>query len=263
MSQAATSVEGGRPAEFRSSMAAVPRPAKSSPGSGGMRIAAFVGDGGEVADFYEKGRLCLFERAPDRWEKVGEVSLSLDREMGLSEMKASLRAAVGRLGGCQVFLARELRGVLRVFLEERGFRVWKSEGALGDQLESVALREAEAAGAEAAARGAVPAPLLAGAPGEGRYRIDLVELLRAGSCHVSRDVLMPFFETVSFGRLEIFCEHVPRWFAGELPELGLVGESETPDAARGGLAVVVIPESGARSRPPGRRPGRSSCQGCG
>lgn len=163
---------------------------------------------------------------------------------------------------CEVFLVRELRGIVKFYLEEQGFRVWKSEGPLIDQLENVSRREREML-AEVADSVPVPAPLLVGDPADHGYRIDLVELIQSGVPHVSREVLMPFFETVSFGKLEILCEHVPKWFAMELAALGLKVETQTPYTMPDGrMTVVVVPKCGPRSCPPGRRGKSSSCH-CG
>lgn len=224
-----------------------------------MNIAAFVNASGEIVDFYEEGQISLFRKHLDQWETIKTIPLSLERELGIATVRSALTSAVSQLGDCEVFIVRELRGILRVYLEEMGYRVWKSEGSLNDQLENVTLRELEML---AETKDDVPSPLPIGDPEESRYRIDLVEILQSGLPHVSRDVLLPFFETVSFQSIEIVCEHLPKWFAMELPGLGLVVESQTADESnQGKITAVVVPKCGARSCPPGKR-ARSSCH-CG
>jgi len=225
-----------------------------------MNVAAFVNASGEIVDFYEEGQLRLFDKNSDVWQESKVISMSLKREMGLAGMRAVLTDTVSQLGDCEVFLVRELRGLVKVYLEELGFRVWKSEGPLTEQLENVSIREEEM---RVESDSSVPSPLPVGDPKNGSYRIDLAELLQSGIPHVSREVLMPFFEVVSFRRLEIFCDHVPRWFAMELERLGLRVESQTPDVrGNGGITVIVVPKCGPRSCPPGRRSSGSSCH-CG
>ena len=161
----------------------------------------------------------------------------------------------------RVFLAKELRGILRVFLEEQGFRVWKSRGLLEVQLSDARRQEEDALAEQAALDAALPQPDPVGDPAEGNYHFDLMKILSEGDCHVSRDLLMPFLETVSFARLEVLCDHVPRWFPMELPELGL--EALVPEAFPGDpMTVTVRTVDGGRSVPPGRRPGKSGCS-CG
>jgi len=224
-----------------------------------MNVAAFVNASGEVVDFYEEGQLRLFGKKSDAWQESKVISMSLKREMGLAGMRAVLKDTVLQLEDCEVFLVRELRGLVKVYLEELGFRVWKSEGSLTEQLENVALHE-QTMGMEP--DNSVPAPVPVGNPRDGNYRIDLAELLQSGMPHVSREVLMPFFEMVSFRRLEISCEHIPRWFSMELDQLGLRVESQTIAMGNGRIAVVVVPKCGSRSCPPGKRSSRSSCH-CG
>jgi Fe-only nitrogenase accessory protein AnfO len=225
-------------------------------------IACHVGKDGEVVDFFEPGSLRLFEDVSGTWVCVREVALELGEDMSLSVLKEVLRRAVDGLGDdARVFLARELRGVLRVFLEEFGLRVWKSRGSLDEQLSDAARQEREVVALQKAADARIPRPDPVGDPAEAIYRIDLVALLSEGSCHVSRDVLMPFLETTAFSRLEVVCDHVPRWFPAELPELGL--RATVPEAAPGSVLTVTVEPVGAPlSSPPGRRPGHSGCS-CG
>jgi Fe-only nitrogenase accessory protein AnfO len=224
-----------------------------------MRIAAFVNRDGEVGDFFEDGMICLFEKFTDSWQKIERIPLLLKEEMGLGEVKVALSTSLSEVKGCDVFLLRDLRGGIKAMLEDHGFRVWKSSGSLNEQLESVALREQEFVVVE---DDPPPAPLPVGDVREACYRVNLIELLESGAPHVSRDVLMPFFELVSFKRLEIVCQHTPKWFAVELSSLGLHMESVTPASAGNGQLVVVVPTCGSRSCPPGRRAGGSGCH-CG
>lgn len=226
-----------------------------------MLIASYVGENGDVVDFFEPGSLRLFEEVSGNWVRVNEVPLQLGEDMPLSVLKVLFRKSIEELGESRVFLARELRGVLRVFLEELEFRVWKSKGPIEVQLADAARQEREAVAAREAADAELPQPEVVGDPDEGRFRFDLLARLSEGGCHVSRDMLMPFFETVAFARLEVVCDHMPRWFPVELPDLGL--DVLVPQAPPGQeMTVVVFPIQGGRSVPPGRRSGRGGCS-CG
>jgi Fe-only nitrogenase accessory protein AnfO len=225
-----------------------------------MNIAAFVSESGEIVDFYEEGQLCLFGKVSDAWSITKVIPLTLKREMGLAGLRATLTNTVTQLKDCEVVLVRELRGIVKVYLEELGYRVWKSEGPLIDQLENVSYREQEMLAEEDIA---VPSPLPVGEAGDDTYRINLVELIQSGIPHVSREVLMPFFETVSFQKLEIVCEHIPKWFPMELEALGLRVGSQTQAALVDGMmTVTVVPKCGPRSCPPGKRSKGFSCH-CG
>jgi Fe-only nitrogenase accessory protein AnfO len=224
-----------------------------------MRIASFVNARGDVVDFFEEGAIYLFENGAQGWECIGVIPLSENSGMSLSEMKLSLTSAVQQIKNCSAFLVRDLSGIFRVFLEEQGFTVWKSEGELNVQLNNVMLRDQESRQEQDEP---VPSIHQVGSTASGNYRVDLIELLASGVSTVSHEILMPFFETVTFSRLEVVCEHIPRWFSFELEELGLKVESQTPNASGVGISVVVVPGCGARSCPSGRRKRSFSCN-CG
>jgi len=147
-----------------------------------MKIATFINDSGEVAGFYEKGKLCRCEKIAGQWEITREVPLDIDCEMGLLETKELFFAAMAQLEDCRVFIVKKFKGLFHALLmEELGFHTWISEGSTSEQLDNVVLLETEyvaqlekqalidaakprsrargtAAAAEAAPRGGDPRP---------------------------------------------------------------------------------------------------------
>ena len=251
-----------------------------------MKIATFINDSGEVAGFYEKGRLCRYERVSGEWRITREVPLEIDGGMGLLETKELFFAAMSQLEDCRVFLVKKFKGLFHALLmEELGFHTWISEGSTSEQLDNVVLLEKEyaaelerqaladagkppvrasghggcgggcstarqplAAGREgepSPARGDIPLPAPVGDPKQGHYLINLSDILRDNSALNSREVLIPALEEPSFQKLEIICDHIPRWFYNELRTSKLKAGPEVPDDS-GRLTVVVEPE---RSRP--------------
>lgn len=216
-----------------------------------MKIAAYVDDDERVASVYETGRLLLFDNAEGPWAMVKEIDFTIRRDRGLAGVKAAVREAAARMEGSSVFLSAEVRGLVHSILqEELGFHIWKSEGSLRNQLDVVAAKEAELAAAP-------PSPPIrpeamgcgcqggwGGGPrlkrtrspaetvscpgmeelGEGHYRIDLGAVLENNPGLNSRTVLVPVLEGSRFARLEILCNHVPRWFAQAVAELDLRAE---------------------------------------
>jgi len=237
-----------------------------------MKIASYVNIHGAVAGFQEKGQICLYERDTDGWLKTREVPLALHPDLSLSEIKAGIRHAVAQLDDCKVFVVREVRGGLNAVLQEEfGFRTWKSEGSLVEQLDSVARHDQEIIAEQAApaaghtcgtqagrsgcgdgcsSRPSAPAP---GMPdiskplpvpeslGNGRYRINLAYILASDSSLNSKQVLVPFMAEVAFKQLEVLCDHPPRWFARELYKLDLRVSSKQPDSSGRGVRVLVVP----------------------
>jgi len=226
-----------------------------------MLIACYVGAHGEVADFFEPGSLYVFEAVAGTWVPKYQRPLDLDSGMTLAQLKEQISLAISTLTGCKVFLAKELRGVIRVFLEESGYRVWKSKGSIQAQLFDAKRQEQETVALQLAAEAALPRPESLGDGELQAFRIDLIQLRDEGSCHASRDILIPFLETEAISRLEVVCDHVPRWFPAELPDLGI--EAQIPPEVPGQrMVLTLVPKEGPLSHPPGRRPGRSSCH-CG
>lgn len=223
-------------------------------------VGAYVDSQGMLSDFTEAAHICRFENPQGVWQCTLQFAFQMPPNAGLPEAKVHLRDMVSRLERCDAFLLRELRGLPRVTLEELGICVAQGHGEV-----TAALVTADRSGAWLATREApkeneeVPAPL--GDPQSGCYAINIVELLSSGSRHVSRDILIPFIETVSFHRLTIVCDHIPRWFAMELPQLGVTVNSIQQESPQSLVTIVLKPISGSRTIPIGRRP-RASC-GCG
>jgi Fe-only nitrogenase accessory protein AnfO len=232
-----------------------------------MKIATYVDAAGNAASIYSEGVVRLYESTSGSWRLVKEVSLNVNSGMTLAQVKTALRETVGQLDDCKVLLSAEVRGLIYSLLqEENGFRVWKTEGAPEPQLKQIAaqdaelavLREKEAAERLFAAQFSSPSGGCCGGGGgnnrkrpgaalkavqsmtetlgEGRYRINLAEILGKYKNANSMDVLFPLLEGMAFESLEILCDHIPRWFNRKLAELEL--EADIRHTARGVTALV-------------------------
>jgi Fe-only nitrogenase accessory protein AnfO len=246
-----------------------------------MKIATFINDSGEVAGFYEKGKLCRYEMVSGQWQVTREVPLNIDGEMGLSETKELFFAAMTQLEDCRVFIVKKFKGLFHTLLmEELGFHTWISEGTTREQLDNVVLLEKEylaelekqavldaarppvrssghggcgggcsparrpvasEASEPSAPRSDIPQPVPVGDPQRGHYLVNLSDILRDNPALNSREVLIPALEGRSFRKLEIICDHIPRWFSNELRNLKLKAGPEVCDAA-GRVTVLVEPE---------------------
>lgn len=221
-----------------------------------MKVAAYLDRQGEMVSLYTPGSLCLYEyREIDghgSWRSLREIAFAVDPTMRLPAVKAAVHAAVAELDDCKVLLSGDTRGMIyTVFQEELGFRTWQSAGPLLQQLDSVRARELELQAKkrfEIVALSNVPAPLLIGDPRQGVFWIDLKEALNHESGSTSRQILIPFLQQGRFHKLEILCDHLPKWLSWELERLDLSAESEMIDATGNGLRVTVY----SRNTPEGR-----------
>lgn len=236
-----------------------------------MKIAVYVDDSEKLASFYEKGTVRIYDNASGSWQAGHVIPFEIKLDMTLAEVKRRLKAVGGQLGDCRSFLSGEVRGLLySVLQEEMGIHTWKSEGSLHEQLDFVVLKEQALAiqqekdAAELAL--APPAPVFSGGgcggggrggiygpakPAwvpvqrikDGHYRIDLAEAMRKYPNLNSRQALIPFLEGTPFQKLEILCDHIPRWFSRKLDELNLMVEVESPNGPAHGVRASVSPRA--------------------
>lgn len=211
-----------------------------------MKIAAIVDEGGQVVNRLENGRLHLYQEHPEGWILIKQLRIEVTGARSLAEVKAHLKHLFAQLEDCHVLLVGELRGLLFVLAQETGFRIWKSEGEIFAQMEQVARKEAEAG---TILPKPVPAPIPVGHLSHGHFRINLAEILQNDSSLNSKQVLIPFLEQLAFQKLEIICEHLPRWFPRECERLHLRVETGIPDPARHELRVILRPNNRNGSAP--------------
>lgn len=240
-----------------------------------MKIATYINESGEVANFCEEGSVCLYENISGVWINRKEIFFTMKEVTTLLDLRYKFLNVVLQLEDCRIFLVGELKGLQHALLEEMGFHTWKSEGGLIEQLDFVARKENEAiitnqntcssavryqdsyrCGADCSSSRKeaiglqrigsldiyrpIPAPLPVGDISNGYYRTNLAEVLKNNPDLTSRQVLIPFMETTAFRKLEIFCDHLPRWLSREAELLNLSIESDMPDTSGHGMKVTVI-----------------------
>lgn len=234
-----------------------------------MKIAVYVDAEGEVARVSEPGVILLFERAAGTWGVRRTIRFGVGVEASLAALQASLTAAVAEFEDCRIFLSGDVRGVVNSLLQEAGIRTWQSHGPLFTQLETVARKEDERLVQDAAAArkerrrcrrrrhrldGAAPGeaevrPLPVGPPEVGHYHLDLNAVLTSEPDLNSWDILIPFLTGTPFRRLDLVCDHVPRWLSRAVRALHMVAEIG-PATADHLLVVTIIPVSARESPGP-------------
>lgn len=218
-----------------------------------MRIAVYLDAASTLVSLYEPGTIHLYDDASGSWQDTQTVAFAFRPGMSILETKVAIKHMAAQLRDCRVLLSGDLRGmVYSVLQEELGYHTWKSEGSLLEQLATVADKEvgyaaelAAAAAAEAAApkvpisgcggggggRGGGPQKHKLPAPQaelieQGHYRIDLAQVMARDPNLNSRLALIPIMESTPFQKLEILCDHLPRWFEQKLTALHLRAEVE-------------------------------------
>ncbi|TKI07234.1 Fe-only nitrogenase accessory protein AnfO [Martelella alba] len=201
-----------------------------------MKIAVFIDAAGETAALFQPGRVRVYDSLPDGWRPERDIPFSLDAGMGLAEIRARTLTMLEALAGCRHFVARAIHGALLSYFDGMGIAMWRHAGDplavlphIRRQVEQNASREGYSSPA-----GEVIRP--ADAPGE--YRLNLIDALQSDSALTSKQILRPFLRRGEFTRLDVLCDHVPKWFPRELPALGVTLTTERLPDGRCRAALI-------------------------
>lgn len=203
-----------------------------------MQIAVYADSHGCIASPYGgAGGVDLYTRQPSGWWREKHIPFSISPDMGLKDVKAALSALADTLGACRVFIASETRGLLYTLLEdELGFATWRTSGPVAEKLDEVAELQAARLAKEEAIRsapghtgcgrghgssGTTGVTVKAEVLPDGTQRLDLARALAEHPDLNSQDILFPLLETPGLKKLEILCDHLPRWFSQKLLFLDL------------------------------------------
>ena len=178
-----------------------------------MKIAALVDKDGGTLSFYETGKVELHEYFSGIWTCTKNMMFSADEKSGLVYLRNSIRNMVTELGGCDVFIARTIKGIPYTIFEGLGISIWKLEGNPVRHLDFIREKEEKIKAEKLRPK---PEPVPVGDIRDGFFRLDLAKTLESDRTLTSKRIIIPFIRKTVFQRLEIICEHVPRWFASEL-----------------------------------------------
>lgn len=188
-----------------------------------MEIAVLMDGTGEVVPFSEDAVLRVYQRDGDSWAGIRETEWSAGQHDSMTSLRVHLGEVVEWLDGCSVIAAARSNGFFRVAFGGFGVALWSVRGYPPDFIEQI-----ERFYGKDCEDGDESSDLIRPVAGSaGHYEVDLREVMAHNTSLNSRDVLLPFFRDASFEHLEILCDHMPRWFAAELPRLNLSADVET------------------------------------
>jgi Fe-only nitrogenase accessory protein AnfO len=189
-----------------------------------MRIAALVDAAGETLPINASGTLVVFENDGEWWGCIAEIPFSIDNRASLRGIREYIHEVAGRpLSGCRALLVRQTMGIFTaIFEEELHVHLFAVQGSPKPVLDEIKeriraeIRDLLCRKTKSLSHGNSIQPIVMGDPEEGRYCIDLVKVQENHEGMNSKDILLPFFKTVTFNELEIICLHVPKWIEREL-----------------------------------------------
>ena len=187
-------------------------------------IAALVDDRGNPASFSTMTACCVFFRTNGTWMERKVAGTPLKGCADLAEARARMRAFISSLGGCRTIIGRNISGIPYNLLDQSGFRIFEAERLFPALLDEIGEQAQHAARDEPP--GSVPMlPQEEDKPGV--YTFDLAAAMAAHPDLTSKKALLPFFDTIPFVELRLYCKHFPPWFHRYCPEHGLAYTQET------------------------------------
>lgn len=187
-------------------------------------IGVFVDESGTAASLYNPGKIVVYRKGQGRWKVIKEMEFSLDKSLGLKNLRIQMEEVIRVLDDCKIFVGLTLAGIPYFALEKADFSIWEFEGKPMDFLDYILEQEEKAELEKLVQKESMIIPF----PKEissGCYEINLKEIQANNSGITSKQVLIPFLRNGKFYSLEIICNHIPPWLESELATGGLKGES--------------------------------------
>ena len=187
-----------------------------------MNIAVLTDNEGNTLSFNESGMVKLYSNEKGTWSCIREFPFELHEGNGLAGIQNSIQSMLSRLDECRIVMVKFIKGVPLSILKESGVSVWKVDGSplaflehIKEEEEKIRLEH------QKSIQPALPEPLPVGDKKYGIYAIDLVHVQAKAAGFNSKDVLLPFLQSRVFQKLEVVCEHLPKWFEKEFASLNL------------------------------------------
>lgn len=199
-----------------------------------MKIAVVVDSEGKTSTFYDDSIVKVYERENEKWKIKGEMLFHSDKITKPIDVKNNLMQVNNWLGDCKLIVVKELKGTYFTFFEGRYFTIWEMEGDPKGYLDYVYESEL----LEKKKQSIQKKPIAPEETRPGIYYINLKEVMSDKNSLTSKQILIPFFRDTKFDQIIIDCDHIPRWFEKEFPDMKLKAEAQK---FRDGMKVIVSP----------------------
>jgi Fe-only nitrogenase accessory protein AnfO len=182
-----------------------------------MDIAVLVNLDGKTSLFTENGIIQVFSKDPSGWHLVREKEFIVENLNDGNELRNCLGDVGDWLNDCKLLIVKRIRGIHYLALERFQISMMEIDGYPQDF-----LKHLEDCSNQRKPEAKVPTePVAIHERQPGYYYIDLQDVMSGKTSYSSKQVLLPFLKEQPFIQLEIICEHVPKWFDKELPDLNL------------------------------------------
>lgn len=200
-----------------------------------LYIAAYLDPQGMITALGQPGVATLFVPLRSGWQCCREVPCPSTASMSLAALRQQTVTMLEALPECRHIVAREIQGVLLAWLDGRGITMWRGSGKPAPLLDGIAER----IHASSPVTPLHPETYFQPGKQSGDFHFNLIEALaNSHEGHTSRRLLQPFLQQKQFRRLDVICDHLPKWFATlDAREFSIVSEPR----ADGTFCVVVMP----------------------
>lgn len=182
-----------------------------------MEIAILVNADGKTSLFTENGTIKVFLKDNSGWHLVREKEYIVEDLSDGNALRNCLSGVGVWLNDCKVLIVKCIRGIHYLALERFQISMLEIDGYPEDFLKHI-----EDCTKHKRTEEKVPTEAIAIHERQpGYYYIDLKDVMSGKTSYSSKQVLLPFFNEQEFIQLEVICEHVPKWFDKELPNLNL------------------------------------------
>lgn len=182
-----------------------------------MKIAVLVNENGNTIHSNEDGIVRVYSReGEESWELLKELPYDINELSSPGIIRKKVIELVEGLEGCKIFVALEVKGILFTYLDGNKFNIWKVNGVPEEFLDYIKEKEEEEIKISQELAKIEPASV-----GDDCYFIDLKTAIENNEKTTSKKILLPFLSKTKFKKLEIICEHVPKWFDKEFSSLNL------------------------------------------
>ena len=197
-----------------------------------MKIAIFIDAQGAIAPLTAPGTVTLYHPQPDGWQVCRKLAFDLSAVTSLAEIRERTLSMLAQLPDCHHFVAHEIHGAQLAWLDGMGLTMWQFRGTPEQALAAIARQQPTSEEPVVV----LPEAFIRPGTEEGEFYVDLIAALRCGGDQTSKRLLLPLLQREAFRRLELRCDHVPKWFSRlEGYQFAVSGEN----AARGELQVIV------------------------
>jgi len=182
-----------------------------------MKIAVLINKNGNTIPSSEDGIVRVYSRElEETWDLVKEFPYEINELSSPGIIRKKVIELVEELNDCKIFVALEVKGILFTYLDGNKFNIWKVNGVPEEFLDYIREKEEEEIKISQELSKIEPTSV-----GDGYYFIDLKAAIENNEKTTSKKILLPFISKTKFKKLEIICEHVPKWFNKEFGNLNL------------------------------------------